>query len=55
MDYRERFAVKPAVKVQSGRIDFNAKGGRDDTDSATDFVGVCPTPCTRTPVIVQLR
>ena len=34
MDYRERFAVKPAVTVQSGRIDSNDKGGHDDTDSA---------------------
>jgi hypothetical protein len=42
-------------QVQSGRIDSNAKGGYDDTDSATDFVGACPTPCTRTPVIVRLR
>ena len=44
MDYSERFAVKPAVKVQSGRIDSNAKGGHDETDNATDFVGVCLAP-----------
>jgi len=55
MGYRERFAVKPAVTVQSGRIDSNDKGRHDDTDSATDFVDVCPTPCTRTPVVVRLR